>query len=68
MYLTHHWEEIKYGDKTGWVKAMYLNTERPYGADNSKLPEKYGKNSDIKEYKFVPNDGVTFVNVGKYMK
>ena len=33
------WAEIKYGDKTGWVKAMFLNTERPYGADNSKVEE-----------------------------
>ena len=26
----HEWAEIKYGDKTGWVAAEYLNTEMPY--------------------------------------
>ena len=32
------------------------------------LPKKYGRNCDIKEYELKPNDGVTFVNIGKYMK
>ena len=26
----YEWAEIKYGDKTGWVAADYLNTEMPY--------------------------------------
>ena len=38
----HEWAEIKYGDKTGWVAAEYLNLEMPYDmyvpdrTDNSK--------------------------------
>ena len=59
---------------TGIVLDVKPNPEKPgeyiltVFHTYSKLPEKYGRNSDIKEYKFVPNDGVTFVNVGKYMK
>ncbi len=34
----------------------------------SSLPERYGKYCDIKKYPFVPNDGVTFVNIGNYVK
>ena len=33
------WAEVKYGNKTGWVIADHLKTERPYEADNSKVTE-----------------------------
>ena len=48
----HEWAEIKYGDKTGWVAADYLNLEMPYDmyvpdrTDNSKSEMPQQEKSD----------------------
>ena len=39
----HEWAEIKYGDKTGWVAAEYLNTEMPYVLDGSNMQKSFEK-------------------------
>ena len=55
--LPHNWAEIKYGDHTGWVAIDYIDTERPYGADNS---EDYPAHLDFRVYKFKDENNKSF--------